>query len=53
MQVEEEQRGRDDLREQLSLAERRAQILQSEKEELAINFEQVRPFLERYRDKLF
>uniref|UniRef100_A0A7E4UTG5 Myosin motor domain-containing protein n=1 Tax=Panagrellus redivivus TaxID=6233 RepID=A0A7E4UTG5_PANRE len=39
-QVEDEQRVREDLRDQLSTAERRAQILQSEKEDLVNSLEQ-------------
>ena len=39
--MEEEQRQREELRDQLNTAERRAQILQSEKEDLAIGYEQV------------
>uniref|UniRef100_A0A1I7XLC0 Myosin motor domain-containing protein n=1 Tax=Heterorhabditis bacteriophora TaxID=37862 RepID=A0A1I7XLC0_HETBA len=39
-QVEEEQRVREEARDQASVAERRAQILQQEKEELAVAYEQ-------------
>eukprot|EP00080_Pristionchus_pacificus_P015122 PDM75142.1 myo-5 [Pristionchus pacificus] len=38
--VEEEQRARDDAREQLMIIERRAQTLQTEKEELVMNYDQ-------------
>jgi myosin heavy chain 6/7 len=41
MQVEEEQRTRDDIREQYLSAEKRATILQSEKEELSVALEQA------------
>uniref|UniRef100_A0A0N5AQ97 Myosin head n=1 Tax=Syphacia muris TaxID=451379 RepID=A0A0N5AQ97_9BILA len=40
-QMEEEQRQREELRDQVNAVERRAQILQSEKEDLAIGFEQA------------
>uniref|UniRef100_A0A914RNG0 Myosin tail domain-containing protein n=1 Tax=Parascaris equorum TaxID=6256 RepID=A0A914RNG0_PAREQ len=40
-QIEEEQRQRDEMREQINVAERRSQLLQSEKEDLAVAFEQV------------
>ncbi|CAD5211296.1 unnamed protein product [Bursaphelenchus okinawaensis] len=41
LQVEEEQRTRDDLREQYLNAEKRATILQSEREEIAVALEQA------------
>ncbi|VDM62063.1 unnamed protein product [Angiostrongylus costaricensis] len=41
LQVEEEQRQRDDAREQAMIAERRAQIVQQEKEDLAMAYEQA------------
>ncbi|KAI1711889.1 myosin head (motor domain) domain-containing protein [Ditylenchus destructor] len=41
MQVEEEQRNRDEVREQYLNAEKRATILQSEREELAVALEQA------------
>lgn len=40
-QIEDEQRIREEVRDQLATAERRAQMLQTEKEDLAVNFEQV------------
>lgn len=40
-QIEDEQRAREEVRDQLSTAERRAQILQTEKEDLVVNFEQA------------
>lgn len=43
--MEEEQRARDDAREQLMIIERRAQTLQTEKEELVMNYDQVRTSL--------
>ncbi|KAI1730163.1 myosin head (motor domain) domain-containing protein [Ditylenchus destructor] len=39
-QIEEEQHARDEFRDQLTLAERRSQLLQTEKEELAASLEQ-------------
>lgn len=42
--MEEEQRQREELRDQLNTVERRAQILQSEKEDLVIGIEQVRTY---------
>ncbi|KAK0410838.1 hypothetical protein QR680_005352 [Steinernema hermaphroditum] len=39
-QIEEEQRAREEMRDQMSLAERRAQMAQSEKEDLAVVYDQ-------------
>ncbi|VDK52965.1 unnamed protein product [Anisakis simplex] len=41
-QIEDEQHQRDEIREQVNVTERRSQILQSEKEDLAVQLEQVR-----------
>ena len=41
MQVEEEQRHREEANEQISIAERRAQMAQQEKDELSAALEQV------------
>jgi hypothetical protein len=41
MQIEDEHRQREELRDQANMAERRSAVLQTEKEDLSLAYEQV------------